>query len=151
MKCAASLAGVPVGSGYPVRIMGVINASPESFYQGSVRTSGHDIGRVAAKMQGAGADFIDVGAMSTAPYLDTEISEIEEAKRLYTAVRSIRRHTRIPISADTSRALPAEAALRAGAKILNDVTGLRRDPELRLLAKKFDGVILMAHPSGLTR
>jgi len=149
MKISAELAGVPVGEGCPVRIMGVINVSPESFFKGSVHVRANSIKVAARRMTEDGADFIDVGAMSTAPYLKTQISEKDEAERLGWAVRIIRKHTRLPISIDTSRPLPALEGLKAGGKILNDVRGLAGDSAMPGLAKKFSGVILMAHPASI--
>lgn len=150
-KSPFALAGIPVGPGCPVRLMGVINMSPESFYQGSVPASDRLLARAAEAMERDGADFIDVGAMSTAPYLKTEISEREEARRLQKAVRIIRKASSLPISIDTSRSGPAEAGLAAGADILNDVTGLTRDKNLGKLAACAKGVILMAHPSAMKK
>jgi dihydropteroate synthase len=132
-----------------VKLMGVINVSPESFYKGSVPKNARDLANIARQLTKDGADIIDVGAMSTAPYLKTTISEREEAKRLAWAVAIIRKNSRLPISVDTSRYEPALAGRNAGATLLNDVTGLNGDPKLALIAKKFDGVILMAHPSAL--
>lgn len=146
-----SLAGVPVGPTQPVRILGVINVSPESFYHGSVKTRERSIAEQAERMEKEGADFIDVGAMSTAPYLKTQISEREEAKRLARAVTLIRGACSLPVSIDTSRAHPAAEGLAAGARILNDITGLHRDPALAALAPQAEGVILMAHPSALRK
>lgn len=146
MKSTSILAGVRVGESEPVRIMGVINASPESFYSGSVASGDKKISRLAEAMDQEGADFIDVGAMSSAPYLKTAISEAEEARRLFRAVNAVRRATKLPISIDTFRLAPALAGFSAGADILNDITGLAASPELGPIAKKSRGVILMAHP-----
>jgi len=132
-----------------LKIVGVINVSPESFYKGSVTRNTQQLAAMAKKLTGEGADFIDVGAMSTAPYLKTEISADEEAKRLNWAVSILRKNTKTPISIDTSRFEPALAGLAAGATYLNDVTGLHADKRLAALAKKFKGVILMAHPMAL--
>jgi dihydropteroate synthase len=129
--------------------MGVINVSPESFYAGSVSKNASAISRMCRRMAQEGADFLDVGAMSTAPYLKTAISPEEEIRRLTQAIRIIRKITRLPISADTSRARVAEAALAAGARIINDITGLRGDAAMAKIAKKAEGLILMAHPSAL--
>ena len=145
MANQAEIGGVKIGSGAPVRLMGVINLSPESFFKGSVLTKSRALADKTKTMTQAGADFIDVGAMSTAPYLKTNISEEEEAKRLAWALPIIRKNTSCPISVDTSRAKPAEAALKYGAKILNDITGLASQPGIQALAHDFDGLILMAH------
>lgn len=126
--------------------MGIINASPESFYGASVRTTRRAVAAAAARMQREGADIIDVGGMSTAPYLDTMIPEEEEAARVAMAVDAARSATPLPVSIDTCRAAPAEAALERGASIVNDVTGLRYDPELRGAAARHGAsVVVCAH------
>ncbi len=127
-------------------LMGVINVSPESFYKGSVPKNARALMQQARKLEKDGADAIDVGAMSTAPYLQTRISEIEEAKRLSWAVNIVRASVRLPLSIDTARLGPALAGLNAGATYLNDVTGLHGDPRLAKHARYFKKVFLMAHP-----
>ena len=142
----ADLAGLSIGDLAPVRIMGVINVSPESFYPSSVQTTAERIAVTAEAMASAGADIIDIGAMSTAPYLKTQISEEEETERLTHAVEAIVSRVKIPISVDTQRLKPAAAALASGARIVNDVSGLKRDPHMaNLIATTQVGVILMAH------
>ncbi|HET7558628.1 MAG TPA: dihydropteroate synthase [Limnochordia bacterium] len=133
-----------IGDGLPVRIMGVINVSPESFFKGSVAAFPDAVSRAAEAMTGAGADCIDVGAMSTAPYLETRIPPEAEAERMVEAVTAIRRASGLPISADTQRAVVARAALAAGAAIINDVSGLLADEEMAQAARSADGVVLMA-------
>jgi dihydropteroate synthase len=141
----ASLGGVSVGDGLEVCVMGAINVSPESFYGRSVVARDDQLATVATAMAEAGAGLIDIGAMSTAPYLDTAISAAEEADRLGRAVRLVASKVDIPISADTSRCEPAMASLEAGARVINDVTGLRGDPGLaELVARTRAGLILMA-------
>ena len=126
--------------------MGIINASPESFYGASVRTTRRAVAAAAARMQREGADIIDVGGMSTAPYLDTMIPEEEEAARVAMAAEAARSATSLPVSVDTCRAAPAEAALERGASIVNDVTGLRYDPGLRGAAARHGAsVVVCAH------
>jgi dihydropteroate synthase len=125
--------------------MGVLNASPESFYRGSVATDPDELARRAEAMARQGADLLDVGAMSTAPYLETAVSADEEARRLAAAVAAVRRAVDLPISADTQRALPARAALEAGATIVNDGSGLADDPALgHLVGAAAVDLILMA-------
>ncbi len=150
MKAYANLAGVEVGDGLPVRLVGAINVSPESFHQGSVAT-GEDSLRVKAEQMAAeGADMLDIGAMSTAPYLRTEITEAEEAQRLTWAIGIVRKAVAVPISADTKRSRVAMAALEAGADVLNDISGLRHDPGMAdVVARRAQGVILMASETDL--
>src|SRR4029450_10800887 len=78
----AVLAGVALGSGHPVGVMGVLNVSPQSFHAGSVHAAADDLLSAALAMVEAGAVLIDVGARSTAPYLDTAITDDEERARL---------------------------------------------------------------------
>jgi len=141
----ANLAGVHLGDGASVAVMGTLNVSPGSFYAGSVVTGGDDLLRAAERMAREGAVLLDVGAMSTAPYLSDTISASEEADRLGWAVEMLVSKLGAVVSADTSRANPARAALQAGAAIINDVCGLTADPALALqVARAGAGVILMA-------
>jgi len=141
----ANLAGVEVGDGFPVRLVGAINVSPESFYQGSVAATEDSVKQQAERMAAEGADLLDIGAMSTAPYLPTEIPEAEEIQRLTWAIGIVRGVASLPLSVDTTRSRVALAALDAGADVINDVSGLRRDPGMgEIVAKRARGVILMA-------
>ena len=146
MTGRACLAGVSVGDGLDVAVAGALNVSPESFYRGSVVTQADHLLRMAETMAGAGAAFVDVGAMSTAPYLGARIEESEEADRLAWAVDLLVAKLGVLVSADTSRHRPARAALDAGARIINDVTGLAGDAEMaRELGRRPDvGLILVA-------
>jgi dihydropteroate synthase len=144
----ATVAGVSVGDGLDVAVVGALNVSPESFYSGSVVTDADRLLRAAEAMAQAGAAWLDVGAMSTAPYLEARIPEAQEADRLHWAVGLLTAKLDLPISADTSRSLAARAALEGGARMLNDVTGLAADPALaRLAAAAGAGLVLMAYPS----
>jgi dihydropteroate synthase len=131
--------------------MGVLNVSPESFHAGSVHAAPDDLLSAALAMVEAGAVLIDVGARSTAPYLNTDITEEEERARLARAIEVLAPKVPVPISADTSRPGPARAALDAGARVINDISGLR-DPTLAsLVAERGIGVILMASPEDAER
>jgi dihydropteroate synthase len=145
MSAYANLGGLEVGDGHPVLLAGAINVSPESFYQGSVATGEDALRARAEQMVGEGADMLDIGAMSTAPYLRTEITEAEEIQRLTWAIGIVRKAAAVPVSADTKRGRVALAALDAGADIINDVSGLRYDPGMaESIARRAQGVILMA-------
>ena len=145
MTAYANLAGVEVGDGFPVRLVGAINVSPESFYPGSVAATEDSVKQRAERMAAEGADLLDIGAMSTAPYLPTEIPEAEEIQRVTWAIGIVRGVTSLPLSVDTTRSRVALAALDAGADVINDVSGLRRDPGMgEIVAMRARGVILMA-------
>src|SRR5262249_22028666 len=146
------LAGITVGDGLDVAVVGALNVSPESFYGGSVVRNEDELVRVAVAMAKAGAAWIDVGAMSTAPYLGAVIPEAEEADRLRRAIARLTSEIDLPLSADTSRLLPAQAALEAGARAINDVTGLSGDSRVAsLVARAGVGVIVMASERGERR
>lgn len=145
---SADLGGLDVGDRCPVRILGAINVSPESFYKGSVAAKENVLRERAEAMAAEGADMLDVGAMSTAPYLDTEISETEEIRRLTWAVGILRSATTLPISVDTKRSRAALAALDSGATVINDISGFQHDPAMAgVAARQARGAILMASES----
>lgn len=148
VKLYANLAGVEVGDGFPIRIVGALNVSPESFYGASVARGRRGVQKLAVRMVEEGADSIDIGAMSTAPYLKGAISADEEARRMRAAVRAVRAVVDVPISADTQRSRVAAVALQAGASIINDVSGLAHDPAMGEVARDAGGVILMASEVG---
>jgi dihydropteroate synthase len=148
MAARAELADIAVGEGYPVRLMAVINVSPESFYPGSVAPDAAALRDAAQRAVVEGADLIDVGAMSTAPYRDTEISPAEELRRMTGALVVVAASARVPISADTTRAEVARAALDAGAAIINYVTGFGGDEAMGEVLARARGVILVASRRG---
>ncbi len=125
-----SIGKLRIGEKVPARIMGVINVSPESFYKNSVKTKVNEIAIVATEMQKTGADMIDVGAMSTAPYLETIISVEQETRRMTHAIEVIKRNCSLPISADTPRAEVAKEAIKLGADAINDISGLKYDKKM---------------------
>lgn len=128
--------------------MAVLNVSPESFYAGSVSADAGALRAAAQRAVDEGADFIDVGARSTAPYLDTEISLADEVRRMTWALQAVVPAVAVPVSADTTRAAVAAAALAAGARIINDVSGLRQEAAMADIAAQAEGVVLMAAPDG---
>ena len=140
------LGTVSVGDSDPVRIMGILNVSPESFYKKSISITKQRIVDAVNKMEEEGADFIDVGGMSTAPYLSTTVSEKIEMTRIVNAVKIIQRTTNLPISVDTCSATVAKKALELGVDIINDVTGLKYDPDmLKIIERYCPSLILCAY------
>ena len=131
------LGTVSVGDSNPVRIMGVLNTSPESFYKKSISIGKKRIADSVRRMEDDGADFVDVGGMSTAPYLSTMVSEKTEAERIIKAVKIIQQVSNLPISVDTCRAGVAKESLELGVDIINDVTGLKYDPMMPKIIEKF--------------
>ena len=125
-----NLGNVGVGGKNPVRIMGILNTSPESFYKKSVKITKQQITNTIKQMEIDGADFIDVGGMSTAPYLSTSVSEKIESQRILNAIHIIQNVSNLPISVDTCRANVAKSALEHGIEIINDISGLKYDDKM---------------------
>lgn len=130
------IGNVTIGDRIPVRIMGIINASPESFYKNSINTSIREITKTAREMQQYGADILDIGAMSTAPYLETNISVEEELKRMRYALEGVKKGCDLPISIDTPRSKVAKEAINYGVNAINDISGLKYDENMRYTISK---------------
>jgi dihydropteroate synthase len=112
------------------RVMGILNATPDSFYAGSRAEAVDAILKKAEAMLAAGADFLDVGGMSTRPGAE-EVGEEEELRRAIPAVEAIRAHfPEALISIDTVRAAVARRAVEAGACMINDISAGRQDPAM---------------------
>ena len=124
------LGNVGIGGENPVRIMGILNTSPESFYKKSIKTTKKNISNAIKDMELDGANFIDVGGMSTAPYLSTLVSEKVEFERISNAIKIIQNVSNLPISVDTCRADVAKSALELGVDIINDISGLKYDDKM---------------------
>ena len=109
-------------------VMGVVNLSPESF-AGDGLAGASEAARQAERFEREGADLIDVGGQSTRPGF-AELSVEAEIERVVPAVRALVAAVDLPVSIDTYRAPVAAAALAAGAHLVNDISGLRHDPEM---------------------
>ena len=137
INCVNKLGTISVGSSNPVRIMGILNTSPESFYKKSISSSKQKIIDTVNRMQEEGADFIDIGGMSTAPYLSTMITEKIEINRIIKGIKIVQQHSNLPISVDTCRSSVAKEALELGVDIINDITGLKYDSLMRKIVEKY--------------
>jgi len=124
-------------------VMGIINATPDSFFDGGLRSDPAKAIADGLAMAASGADVLDVGGESTRPGAEP-VSEEEELARVLPVVRGLRRETGAPISIDTYKAAVARAALDAGADIVNDVSALRFDAAMApLIAAEKVPVVLM--------
>ena len=143
-----SLGNVGVGGNNPVRIMGILNTSPESFYKKSIKTKKQQITNTIKQMEIDGANFIDVGGMSTAPYLSTSVSEKIESQRILNAIKIIQNVSNLPISVDTCRANVAKSALEYDVEIINDISGLKYDKKMiNVIGKYKPSLVLCAFDS----
>ncbi|MEM1546618.1 MAG: dihydropteroate synthase [Candidatus Methanomethylicia archaeon] len=139
----ALLGKIHVGENYPVRIMGIINVSPESFYKKSVKISKEEVISTVEIMVNSGADIIDIGARSSAPYINTYIPLDEEMNRAIRAIKIIKDSFDVPISIDTTSSKVAEAALKNDVEIVNDVSGLKADLEMAKVIADYNASLVI--------
>ena len=128
-------------------VMGVLNVTPDSFSDGGLFLDADAAVARALEMELAGADLIDVGGESTRPGAES-ISASDEMRRILPVLEKLRGRLKIPISIDTSKAEVAEAAAYQGAEIINDVTALRADPRLAVIAAKRRLPLILMHMRG---
>jgi dihydropteroate synthase len=131
-------------------VVGVLNVTPDSFSDGGKFLDSKRAVQHALAMQRDGADIIDIGAESTRPR-SVEISETEELRRLLPVLQALRGKLKIPISVDTQKAAVAEIAIGVGAQLINDISGLRSDPELARVAEKHGAPLILMHMRGTPR
>src|SRR5882724_4605661 len=131
-------------------LMGVLNVTPDSFSDGGKFLEPELAVEQAFVMAHAGADLLDVGGESTRPG-SRETSAAEELDRILPVLEALRSRLKIPISVDTRRASVAELALRAGAELVNDVSGLRSDPRIAEVAARHRVPLILMHMRGEPR
>ncbi|ODN71354.1 dihydropteroate synthase [Methylobrevis pamukkalensis] len=125
-------------------VMGILNVTPDSFSDGG-NFDGLETALAHAEVLIAeGADIIDIGGESTRPGA-TAVAADEEIRRIEPIVRAVAARTAIPISIDTYKAATADVALTAGAKIVNDVWGLQRDPDIAAVAAAHGAPVIVMH------
>ena len=141
---AGTLARLAPALGRRTLIMGILNATPDSFSDGG-RWNGLDAGLAHARdMIAEGADLIDVGGESTRPG-HAPVAVDEEIARTRPLIARLAAETEVPISIDTFKAATARAAFEAGASILNDVWGLTADPDIARVAADFAAPVIVMH------
>ena len=130
------------------KIMGVLNATPDSFFEGSRIEKNADLSSRVSAMVNAGMDILDIGGCSTRPGSE-EVSEKEELERVLPLIKKIRKEfPEVLISIDTFRASVAEEALKVGADIINDVQGGNFDPRIWEVAKQYKAPYILTHSRG---
>ena len=125
-------------------IMGILNVTPDSFSDGGSYTTVDKAVNHAIEMERNGADVIDLGGESTRPG-HTPVSLEEELQRIVPAIEAVRKKVSIPISVDTFKAEAARQAIEAGADIINDQWGAKRDPEIAAVAADLNVPIILMH------
>ncbi len=142
------IAGRKVLLGSRTLIMGVVNVTPDSFSDAGRHLEPARAIEHALMLAREGADWIDVGGESTRPGSKPVDAE-EELRRVLPVIRGIRRKLRaVPISIDTTKVVVAEEAIRAGASIINDVSGLRFDPRIAEVARRHKVPLILMHLRG---
>jgi len=131
-------------------LMGILNITPDSFSDGGLYLdAGHAVAR-GIEMQEEGADIIDVGGESTRPGSDP-VSEEEEIRRIVPVIRKLAACVSVPLSVDTMKAVVAEAALAAGASMINDVSGMRHDSRMAEVAAFHRVPVVIMHMLGMPK
>src|SRR5436309_3005822 len=130
--------------------MGVLNVTPDSFSDGGKFLDPERAVERALALEQAGADLLDIGGESTRPG-SAETPAAEELDRILPVLEALRGRLKIPISADTRRASVAEIALRVGAELLNDVSGLKSDPRIAEVAARQRVPLILMHMRGEPR
>lgn len=143
-----NIGGRGVRLGEHTLIMGVVNVTPDSFSDGGLYLDPKRAIRHGIEMARQGADWIDVGGESSRPGAK-QVSPEEELYRVLPVVRGLRKRMRsLPISIDTTKAEVAEEAVRAGATIVNDISGLRFDPRIADVARRHGIPVVLMHIRG---
>ena len=137
----------PLVLGKRTLLMGALNVTPDSFSDGGLYYTRDAAIARGIEMEEEGADIIDVGGESTRPGSEL-VSAAEEMRRILPVIAGLRRRLRIPISVDTYKAEVAEAAVHAGAEIINDISGLRFDANLADVAKRLGTPLVLMHIRG---
>ncbi|MGN7457764.1 dihydropteroate synthase [Paenibacillus pasadenensis] len=137
--------GTKLAVGRRTLVMGILNATPDSFSDGGRHHEGDAALEHARLMAEQGADLIDVGGESTRPGF-TPVPLEEEIRRVVPLIRRLRTELpELPLSIDTYKPATARAALEAGAHIINDIWGLRDDPEMARVAAEFGCPVILSH------
>ena len=131
-------------------IMGVLNVTPDSFSDGGKFFSLEKAVSQALKMVEDGTDIIDIGGESTRPG-SLPVSLDEEAQRVLPVIEALAKKIQIPISIDTYKSQIAQKAFDAGAEMINDISGLRYDPEMIKIASKYNLPVIIMHIKGTPR
>jgi len=127
-------------------IMGILNVTPDSFYDGGKYNTIKQALIHTEQMISEGADIIDVGGESTRPGSNS-VSQKEELRRVIPIIDAINKNFEISVSIDTTKSMVARQALDSGATIVNDISGLSFDPALADIVSKYEAQIILCHTS----
>ncbi len=131
-------------------IQGVLNVTPDSFYDGGRHADRRRAVQRVLEMAEEGADLVDIGGESTRPG-SRAVPAREEVRRILPVVEALSGRLQIPISVDTTKSEVAEAALKAGAEVINDISGLTFDPRMAEVAARHRAGLIISHIQGRPR
>jgi dihydropteroate synthase len=136
--------------GHRTAVMGIVNVTPDSFSDGGRFLAADAAVAQAEKMAAEGADIIDIGGESTRPYAD-DVPAQAEMDRVLPVIETVAQRVDIPVSIDTTKATVAEAAVAAGASIINDIAALRLDEQMAAVAARHQVPLILMHMQGTPR
>jgi dihydropteroate synthase len=141
------LGDVTLALGASTAIMGIVNVTPDSFSDGGAFLDPAAAVAHGLRLAAEGADILDVGGESTRPGA-RPVPEAEELRRVVPVVRELAARAGVPVGIDTTKAAVAEAALGAGATMVNDISALRFDPRLGEVAARAGAALVIMHMQG---
>ncbi|HSR53946.1 MAG TPA: dihydropteroate synthase [Acidobacteriota bacterium] len=147
IRCPLRLRGRTIETGRRTLVVGILNLTPDSFYDGGRHHQGQAALRRAGEMVDEGADWIDLGAESSRPGAQP-VSQQDELARLLPVLKALRREFDIPLMVDTYKAEVARAALAEGADLINDISAFRLDPQMPRVMGDSDAGCLLMHMRG---
>jgi dihydropteroate synthase len=138
-------------------VMGIVNVTPDSFSDGGMYTETGEAVAHAMRLVDEGADILDIGGESTRPRGDAygegsrPVSTLEEIRRVVPVIQALAQQTDVPLSVDTTKSEVAEAAIQAGATIVNDISGFKLDPALPGVIARAGAAAVVMHMRGTPR
>ena len=129
-------------------IMGILNVTPDSFYDGGTYLRTDRAVKHGLQLEDQGADLVDVGGESTRPDRPGSVSATDEIRRVVPVIEQLAKRLAVPISVDTYKSEVASRAIAAGASLINDISGLRFDPGMAACAATAGAAMVLMHSRG---
>ena len=134
--------------GQKTLIMGILNITPDSFYDGGAYLRTDQAVKRGLQLEDQGADLVDVGGESTRPDRPGSVPATEEIRRVVPVIEQLARRLTVPLSVDTYKSEVARGAIAAGASVVNDISGLRFDPRMAACAADAGAAVVLMHSRG---
>ena len=129
-------------------IMGILNVTPDSFYDGGTYLRTDEAIEHGLQLEDQGADLVDVGGESTRPDRPGSVTATDEIRRIVPVIEQLAKRLTVPISVDTYKSEVARSAVAAGASVVNDISGLRFDPDMAACAAAAGAAMVLMHSRG---